>query len=48
LNKLRSTPGLVGVYQVNILVDPSVASGARELAIAVGGVSSQEGASIEI
>ena len=41
-------PGLVGIYQLNIMVEPSVASGTRELTIAVGGVSSQESAFIEV
>jgi uncharacterized protein (TIGR03437 family) len=41
-------PGQVGQYQINILVDPAVSSGSREIVIANSGSSSQDSVFVEI
>jgi uncharacterized protein (TIGR03437 family) len=41
-------PGLTGVYQVNLLVNPGVASGTQELAISVANSSSQPDVTVEV
>lgn len=41
-------PGMIGVYQVNILVPASTPSGTARLALYAGGIGSQTGVTIEV
>jgi uncharacterized protein (TIGR03437 family) len=41
-------PGMTGVYQVNVLVNPDVPSGAHELVISTANSSSQPEVTIEV
>ena len=41
-------PGMIGVYQVNIIVPPSAPSGATRLALYVDGIGSRTGVTIQV
>jgi uncharacterized protein (TIGR03437 family) len=41
-------PGMVGLYQVNIIVPPSAPSGATRLALYVDGTGSRTGVTIQV
>jgi uncharacterized protein (TIGR03437 family) len=41
-------PGMVGVYQVNIIVPPSAPSGAARLALYIDGIGSRTGVTIQV
>ena len=41
-------PGMIGVYQVNIIVPPSTPSGTVRLALYAGGIGSQTGVTIQV
>ncbi|MEO8597685.1 MAG: proprotein convertase P-domain-containing protein [Candidatus Solibacter sp.] len=41
-------PGLIGVYQLNIIVPPSTPSGAVRLALYAGGIGSQTGVTLQV
>ena len=41
-------PGMIGVYQVNIIVPPSTLSGTARLALSANGIGSQTGVTIQI
>jgi uncharacterized protein (TIGR03437 family) len=41
-------PGMVGMYQVNIIVPPSAPSGTARLTLYVEGIGSQTGVTIQV
>ncbi len=43
-----AAPGMVGVYQVNIMVPTGITSGANRLVLTAGGNSSQDGVTVQI
>jgi len=43
-----AAPGMVGVYQVNVLVPVGTPSGANPLVLTAGGNSSQDGVTVQI
>ncbi len=43
-----AAPGLVGVYQVNVMVPTGIPSGANRLVLTAGGNSSQDGVTVQI
>ena len=41
-------PGMTGIYQVNIIVPPSIPSGAADAALSANGIGSQTGVTIQV
>ena len=41
-------PGMIGMYQVNIVVPPSTPSGADRLVLYVNGIGSQTGVTVQV